>query len=212
MKAYYCITDFKALNSAKLFDTYGSFFEESRLERIKSTKNELRKAELIATGALLYRGLERFGAEGIEILHEKNGKPYLKDRTDLFFNLSNSGDKLLMAVAEGKIGADLQKAVPFKEALFERITSEEEREALTAYRGRDFNRLWALKEAYVKLTGDGIGKAFSDISFQRSEGCFKIYDNNILSAFGLEIYKDENYAAVLTMGENFTAEEFFIKL
>lgn len=92
------------------------------------------------------------------------GKPFLVDAPeDLRFNLSNSANGVLIAVArERELGADLESLRPLTDAdaLVERFFAPGEREV---YRGipRDarlpcFYSGWTRKEAYVKARGDGL--------------------------------------------------------
>ncbi len=99
------------------------------------------------------------------------GKPYMRGRP-FYFNISHSGDYVICAVSLGEVGADIQQMRMGREAqiverffsgeekgLWRRCGTEEERREL-------FYKLWTRKEAYGKLTGEGIGpwvgKDFSD--------------------------------------------------
>ena len=107
-----------------------------------------------------------------------HGKPYYPDLPGFAFNFSHSGDWIVLAVRDGaNIGIDLQKIVPVKsgiDAIAERCCRPEETAFLHFCRteetpslrscGRDesaekaeiFFRLWAIREAFLKYTGDGI--------------------------------------------------------
>lgn len=99
------------------------------------------------------------------------GKPYLQIKENLpemFFNLSHSEDYVICAVSEREVGADIQKMqeqVP--ERLANRFFSEKEKQLLQDCSPDLFYRLWTRKEAYGKLTGEGItasiDKDFSDL-------------------------------------------------
>lgn len=97
----------------------------------------------------------------------EKGKPYF-DNTPLFFNLSHSGEYVLCAVSRQEVGADIQKIQPtdvmklakrfFSEPecrALERCESDGERQGL-------FFGLWSRKEAYGKLTGDGVAAALKE--------------------------------------------------
>lgn len=89
------------------------------------------------------------------------GKPYFEN-IPLFFSLSHSGEYVLCAVSSREVGADIQKIQPsdvmklarrfFSEPEFcalECCESDREQQGL-------FFGLWSRKEAYGKLTGEGI--------------------------------------------------------
>jgi len=88
-----------------------------------------------------------------------NGKPYLKEYP-FYFNLSHSGDYVLCAVSSQEIGVDIQQhRAGGMERLAQRFFSAEEVRAMeNRGEGKEafFYRLWARKEAYGKLTGEGI--------------------------------------------------------
>lgn len=94
----------------------------------------------------------------------EKGKPYFQE-LPMFFSLSHSGEYVLCAASGREIGADIQKIQPadilklakrfFAEPEYlglERCKSEEERRRL-------FFELWSRKEAYGKLTGEGVAAA-----------------------------------------------------
>lgn len=90
------------------------------------------------------------------------GKPAL-DPPRLPFNLSNSGDLALLAVAgAGDIGVDLEETRPVPEAvqIAERMFSAAEQRALIALpqeeREAAFLRIWTRKEAFIKAQGGGV--------------------------------------------------------
>ena len=95
----------------------------------------------------------------LEYGYGTSGKPYLKN-FPLHFNLSHSGDYVLCVTDSREVGADIQL---HREGdvgkLAERFFSEEEQEALSRAEEKRalFFRLWARKEAYGKLTGQGVG-------------------------------------------------------
>lgn len=119
--------------------------------------------------------LERFSVEELLAVLEprviepcyrygKNGKPYLTDYS-FQFNLSHSGDFVFCGVSKQEIGVDIQKIQGDNELrLAKRFFADPERQALEAcgneeLRRRMFFRMWVRKEAYGKLTGEGIAGA-----------------------------------------------------
>ena len=187
-------TDFEAL-----LTEYKEQLEQDRIVRIERANNPGRKKELAAAGVLLHKVLKMYGRKSKDVLLTKEGKPYLKD-DELCFNISHSGSMVMLAVSEDQIGADIQKAVEYKASLYERITSDAEKNQEEL---KDLKRLWAAKEGYSKLTGKGISVDFSTITVIEKETDFCIYDGNELKAYGKRVYEDENYAAIVCMEEPF---------
>lgn len=91
----------------------------------------------------------------------EKGKPYFQE-IPLFFSLSHSGDYVLCAVSCREIGADIQKLQPVDVLkLAGRFYAQPEYLALKccedeAKRQRLFFELWSRKEAWGKLTGEGV--------------------------------------------------------
>lgn len=94
----------------------------------------------------------------IKYRYNENGKPYFAE-LPFYFNLSHSGRYILCGLSEEEIGADIQQHCTCdRRRLADRFFSEREKAALAAC-GEDENlffRLWARKEAYGKLTGEGV--------------------------------------------------------
>ena len=90
------------------------------------------------------------------------GKPALHPPR-LRFNLSNSGDLALLAVAgAGDVGVDVEetRAMPDAEGIARRMYSAAEQRALFALppaeREAAFLRVWTRKEAFIKAQGSGV--------------------------------------------------------
>ncbi len=95
-----------------------------------------------------------------------NGKPYFQD-IPIYFNLSHSEDYVCCVFSEEEVGVDIQYNKPLtnervvrrfftdkEQSMFDNCVTQQEREQC-------FFWLWARKEAYGKLTGEGIVKAVS---------------------------------------------------
>jgi len=91
----------------------------------------------------------------------QNGKPYLEGYP-FQFNLSHSGTYVFCGVSEQEIGVDIQKIQGENELrLAKRFFSDVECQALEKCKEEDarrrmFFRMWVRKEAYGKLTGEGL--------------------------------------------------------
>ena len=92
-----------------------------------------------------------------------HGKPYLKhDSSALQFNLSHSHDMAVYAFTKGcEIGVDIEKSESdFSDRVAQRFFSEEEYQDLSLLSGTEkvlaFYRLWAAKEALIKVFGESI--------------------------------------------------------
>jgi 4'-phosphopantetheinyl transferase len=92
-----------------------------------------------------------------------HGKPQLPASTGLHFSLSHSGDVALCAVADAPVGVDVE-AIPADARHLELLDCLEPREravvasAPASAQPEAFTRCWVRKEAYLKGTGEGLGR------------------------------------------------------
>lgn len=101
------------------------------------------------------------------------GKPHLASPTSrVQFNLSHSGDVVVVAIARSEVGVDIEAIRPIERAerLARRFFSRAETDAVLAATGaaRDyaFLRIWTQKEAWLKATGLGVGMPLCEVETQ----------------------------------------------
>ena len=142
----------------------GEGLSQYRQEKLARTRNP--KAYALSLGAelLLLAALQELGGPmpPLEITCGEAGKPVLAGGPA--FSLSHSGERVLCALSDEAVGADLQQLRPYNPALVRRFFTAEEGAWLKAQRERDlaFSLLWSLKESYVKLLGSGIAGVHLD--------------------------------------------------
>ena len=99
-----------------------------------------------------------------------NGKPYFKEHENLHFNLSHSGNFAVCIVAGMPCGIDIEGNRPFKPSVAKRFFSKTEYHWIydtenVSVQAERFFRLWTLKEAYAKATGNGIAAEIHAASY-----------------------------------------------
>ncbi|HIR93065.1 MAG TPA: 4'-phosphopantetheinyl transferase superfamily protein [Candidatus Egerieimonas intestinavium] len=129
-----------------------------------------RKGALSRLGReLLFLGVRRrFGLELREedLSRGAYGKPFVKDRPDIQFNISHSGCWAVCALGTAPLGIDVQEHRPLhrQERLEEKILNEREREFCQRLpeeeRRKFFYSRWARLEAWAKGTGRGLSGGF----------------------------------------------------
>ena len=139
-----------------------SRYRKEKLARISNPRAYARSlgAELLLMAALKDMGLS--AAEPLEISCGEGGKPRIAGGPE--FSLSHSGERVLCALSDEAVGADLQQLRPYNPALARRFFTGAEAAWLEEQRERDqaFSLLWSLKESYVKLLGSGIAGVHLD--------------------------------------------------
>ena len=160
--------------------------DQERRNRIQSIKNPRKRLESAGAGLLLqlafqevlFSGggggavsflslqelLERAGEPlPLHFAYGARGKPYVTNYP-FFFSLSHSGEYVLCAFSQEEIGADIQQKRECRtQRLAERFFSGEEKKLFYQCAGdrekRDFfYERWCRREAYGKLTGEGVWK------------------------------------------------------
>ena len=181
------------LNTFPEADIKNAFgFGKTEIERLASIKNEKRFSEsacaLAALGQLLDKCYE--GARD-NILRSNNGKPYFEN-APFCFSLSHSGNVSVAAICDDKecdIGIDIEIISPIKNLseLAKRFFSQEEISEFTDNNNseRSFFSIWTKKEAYAKMTGEGLSSVIKNNQNNVSVNllCFEFYNNS--SAYSL---------------------------
>ena len=152
----------------------------------------------------------------LEILFNKNefGKPYLKDRHKLFFNVSHSGNLGLIAITDlNEIGVDVEqfRTQMTTTDIAQRFFSKKEVEIFNTLSGKDrqigFFNCWSRKEAFIKAVGKGLSLPLNsfDVTLMPGEKSKLLeirYENLDAGTWTLsELPVDDNYAAAFAISE-----------
>lgn len=155
-------------------DAYARALEQvspARREKAARLKPESDRRLCVGAGLLLEYILDGLGAAGKQRLMEyaPSGRPFLPAFPGVGISIAHSGKYALAACLEGRVGADIQALIPRPEKLF-RLLGDEEL-AFCRDDPERFTRLWALKEAYGKYTGEGLGYPPVTIGFDGGTPC-----------------------------------------
>lgn len=140
------------------------------LARKISPKAAAQKGTLSRLGRfLLVSGVHQYFGLSLreeELGRGRYGKPFIKDRPDIQFNISHSGSWAVCALGSVPVGIDVQEHRPLhnQERLEEKILNEREIRicrSLPEKERREFlYRCWAELEAWAKGTGRGLAGGF----------------------------------------------------
>lgn len=97
-------------------------------------------------------------------LKNHNDKPYFKDYPDVRFSISHSGALVVVAMAQTEVGIDIEEFRPraYQKVVENVFTKGEAKEVKDL---ETFLVVWTRKEAYLKLTSEGLsGVRSNDVS------------------------------------------------
>ena len=123
----------------------------------------------IGTGLLEAYALQQMGGDvhSCQMKHGEQGKPYIEEHPDVFYNLSHSGHWIVCAVGTQNLGIDIEQESKYKEGVVIRCFPEEEGKILMEEepekRPGVFAAYWTMKESFMKFSGLGFSlplKAF----------------------------------------------------
>lgn len=157
------------LKEEKVFCALQGKITEERRRRIEKCRRQEDKIRGLGAGLLLEYGLNRLGLsllpgnryEQAVLETGENGKPYLRGREEVCFNLSHSGDYAAAVFASSAVGIDIEEIRQDGEKIVKRFFREEEQRYLTEARWENcrkkkFTELWTRKESYMKAVGGGM--------------------------------------------------------
>ena len=111
----------------------------------------------------------------VVIRYGDHGKPRIESNEGLEFNLSHSGTLALLVLGLCPVGADIERHKPRRWAdVARRFYAPGEQEQLfappEAGQQARFFRIWTCKEAFLKCTGEGLGRSLRSYQVKLFDG------------------------------------------
>ena len=133
---------------------------DQRREQALRFRNERGQRTCVLAYLLLKRALrEEYGITGNPIFtYGEHGKPAIVGHPDVHFNLSHCREAVVCAVSRHPVGVDVESVSRYKDSLARHTMNGNEQARISVADRPDvaFTRLWTMKEARLKLTGEGI--------------------------------------------------------
>jgi 4'-phosphopantetheinyl transferase len=133
---------------------------QQRREQALRFKHEQGQRTCVLAYLLLKKALrEEYGIHENPVFeYGEHGKPCIAGRPDIHFNLSHCRHAVACALSSRPIGIDVESVREYSESLVRYTMSDAETSAILSSPAPDvaFTRLWTMKEALLKLTGQGI--------------------------------------------------------
>lgn len=118
------------------------------------------KKRCILAEVLLNKALKHFNINDYELIYNENNKPYIKN-SNVYFNISHSGDYVAVIVSDTEVGIDIQRINKLQLNIAQKCFHENEYKNII--NENDINKqtdlfysYWAMKEAYTKAIGKGL--------------------------------------------------------
>ena len=132
---------------------------EQRREQALRFKHERGQRTCVLAYLLLKMALQReYGiTENPLFEYGEHGKPLLAGHPEIHFNLSHCREAVVCAVSRQPVGIDVESVREYKESLARYTMNEAELAEIAAAERPDvaFTRLWTMKEARLKWSGEG---------------------------------------------------------
>jgi 4'-phosphopantetheinyl transferase len=151
-------------SNLSLLDSFLSIMQPDEIVRAnRYFKTNDKNRFIVSRGALrnvLGKYLNQLPAT-IEFEKGINKKPYIKNTgdIDLYYNMSHSGDWILLAISSSEIGVDTEfvnQSFDYKEVIQENFSTPEINYLDKNLSAERFFMLWTRKEALLKATGKGL--------------------------------------------------------
>ena len=175
-----------------------------RKAQVTRFKNPKAAAISCLAGALLCRAVCRelhMKPEDIRMERGEHGKPSVKGHPEFCFNLSHSGELVVLVYGDAPLGVDCEGLTTGRKdiKLAKRCFHPEEYAYILAAEGDPeeqalrFFRVWTGKESYLKYTGEGISVPLSSF-------CLYPEERRTLSEVSFSEYREKDYLITVCTG------------
>ncbi|MFI3175012.1 MAG: 4'-phosphopantetheinyl transferase superfamily protein [Bacillota bacterium] len=186
MVIYYCkICD---LCDETLISKYESTASPERQKKIKAQRFVQDKARSLGAELLLRYCLQTYGVDEKNIFfgYNEHKKPYLKGDSMPYFNLSHSGDFVVVALSTTEaVGVDIEEMKIFREGVAKKVFTETELAHIESQGDQNtaMYQQWSLKESVTKAIGTGFSLSPQSFSVEVWNGGIISPKINDLSCF-----------------------------
>ena len=226
------LADVSILDDAEIFRHFYRQTSLKRQQKIDSFLFQKDKNLSLGVAILLKIALNNIGIFHYEVKRGEFGKPYLKNNSNVFFNLSHSKKMAMCVIAKDEVGCDIEKidgmildgmilnksehtgaiksCIKSCNAKKTKSTTPDISKLVLAEgeKREDFFKIWTAKESYLKMTGVGMGKDLRSFKIQLPLGRQTI-DNKDVRFF--DVLADEKYQAAVCANGRFNKNDIEIK-
>lgn len=201
-------------------DDYKAFKEIVSIERRKKAEKyrlyDDSVRSIYAEVILRYVLKEKYG-KSANIAYTTYGKPYLYGEEELFFNISHSGNWVIMAIGSSEVGVDIEKIDENNTLYLMDIFTKDEKSYISiGTKKQQIEKiflLWTLKESYVKYLGTGMFTNLMDFTIDLPECMVRNRRNGMVAKqirFNSVIIDTEYYLSVCSTDKKIYIKEIKI--
>ncbi len=174
------------------YEKYLSCISIKRKNRIERFRFEKDKTVSLCSELLIRCKLSEIlevNPKEIILESKENGKPYVSNFENIHFSLSHSRNMILLAVDKDRIGADIELIEKDNTNIAKSFFTNSEYNYIIKSENptKSFYTVWTMKEAYLKMTGDGIVNGLDN---------FDVFSTKFKRMLKTYIYKDKYMTAI----------------
>lgn len=162
---------------------------------------------------------EKLALEEFDLEYNEHNKPFLKGYHHEYFNISHSGNHVVVAFSDQNVGVDVEKMGKDRREIAERFFTVREIQQMHACPTQDsqihfFYQLWTLKESYMKAIGKGMTMSLSSFSFlfNNQTAVLDFTDDDPDWNFYSELWKDSAYLSICSKStDEVVRKELFLE-
>lgn len=139
------------------------------LQELEAFTNLKRQQEYLTSRLVIKQMINKWEVDpaNFKILKDELGRPYGRDKTDQYFvSIAHTRQKVFCGISpNSQIGVDIEpvdRRVP--EHLKQRILHPDESDSVSSLKSV---RLWTIKEAFIKLAGQGLRLNMSEVHVKK---------------------------------------------
>jgi 4'-phosphopantetheinyl transferase len=142
-----------------------------------------REITLFSQLLLRYCLSEELGINAGDLILEFNafGKPFISNYPNCFFNLSHSGDCIVLALSDCEVGIDIEQEKEIDLSHVNHFFSKDETRYFHKINEDEkvstFFKIWTLKECYLKALGTGLSKSLDSFSIMPGKCEIKVIES-----------------------------------
>ncbi|MCR5799271.1 MAG: 4'-phosphopantetheinyl transferase superfamily protein [Lachnospiraceae bacterium] len=150
-------------------------YRKKKTDRLKGMEDKMRS---LAAEDLLRKACKECNVvyDG-RVETDANGKPRIMGAAGIDHNISHSGNRVLLVMADHEVGCDVEAVGRCSLKIARRFFGGEELEGIEQLSGEErdiyLTKLWVLKESFIKAVGKGL-------AYPIDKAVFKIDDNKVV--------------------------------